>query len=418
DLDIKFFCRFAEPSGFAPRRLSSIESPRRNLLLTSSFTSPESGHSSSTELSDDGFMELSQGDKMVRPEDDTPLPTGLGTLLSGAILCDRSEENRTPVQRCNYRPRRSLSESVYGNTMPGQRFPGNLPQSEEAYSLKRPLQRPQSPPSTKRHKPLVDINNQLQRQLFSTNNNNNNVIVKTKGTLFQYGFTKTKPSLAMISSPPKRTTDLVLIFRNFFPTATQEELIGDFSRPFALPLMSGKHEDLKSISCETLGSLINGEFDDHIASYRIIDCRYPYEYEGGHIKGAVNLYTQEQVRRELVDNRANFQGQNENQDKRHILIFHCEFSSERGPRLSRFLRKEDRNDNIYPRLHYPELYLLNGGYSAFFKTHGHLCEPRFYKPMHDPAHATEFKHFRAKSKTWSNGSNKRSMNKGLSRLGF
>jgi hypothetical protein len=55
--------------------------------------------------------------------------------------------------------------------------------------------------------------------------------------------------------------------------------------------------------------------------------------------------------------------------KRVIVIFHCEFSSERGPGLLRFLRNQDRalNEDCYPYLHYPELYLLEGGYKSFYE---------------------------------------------------
>lgn len=60
----------------------------------------------------------------------------------------------------------------------------------------------------------------------------------------------------------------------------------------------------------------------------------------------------------------------EDPNKRVVLIFHCEFSSERGPKMSRFLRKSDRqaNKDCYPHLYYPELYLLDGGYKVYFET--------------------------------------------------
>ena len=48
-------------------------------------------------------------------------------------------------------------------------------------------------------------------------------------------------------------------------------------------------------------------------------------------------------------------------EKRVVLVFHCEFSSERGPRMCRFVRERDRSVNEYPALHYPELYILKGG---------------------------------------------------------
>lgn len=54
-------------------------------------------------------------------------------------------------------------------------------------------------------------------------------------------------------------------------------------------------------------------------------------------------------------------------DRRVVIIFHCEFSSERGPRMCRFVRERDRAVNEYPSLHYPELYILKGGYKEFFR---------------------------------------------------
>ena len=47
----------------------------------------------------------------------------------------------------------------------------------------------------------------------------------------------------------------------------------------------------------------------------------------------------------------------EEQEKRDILVFHCEFSSKRGPDYCTKLRTKDRNVNkdVYPGLHYPEV---------------------------------------------------------------
>lgn len=113
-------------------------------------------------------------------------------------------------------------------------------------------------------------------------------------------------------------------------TTSDENLIGDFSRQFCLPIVKGKHEDLKSISVETMRKLMDGSYDDKVASYKVIDCRYPYEFEGGHIKGAMNLYTQELILQELVNKKMEISDDKTCAD---ILIFHCEFSSERGPKL-------------------------------------------------------------------------------------
>jgi len=50
--------------------------------------------------------------------------------------------------------------------------------------------------------------------------------------------------------------------------------------------------------------------------------------------------------------------------KKRVIVFHCEFSSERAPVILRFLRKMDRAKNRYPALDLPELYLLKDGYKV------------------------------------------------------
>ncbi|KAL0858285.1 hypothetical protein ABMA27_012187 [Loxostege sticticalis] len=162
-------------------------------------------------------------------------------------------------------------------------------------------------------------------------------------------------------------------------SAMEPDLIGDFSRTFALPLTSGEHADLRSIEAETLAKLLRGEYSDIISDYQVIDCRYPYEFEGGHIAGARNLYTQAQVHALM---------QTQMKGPRPVLVFHCEFSRERGPNLSRYLRSSDRakNKENYPYLNYPEIYLLHEGYRAFYQKYPELCSPAGYTAMLDPRH--------------------------------
>lgn len=97
--------------------------------------------------------------------------------------------------------------------------------------------------------------------------------------------------------------------------------------------MEGRHRDLKSISTQTMAKLLRGEYKDSVASFKVVDCRYPYEFEGGHIRGAHNLYTQEQILTELVNSKTETPKLVSDEPKRHIIVFHCEFSSERGPKL-------------------------------------------------------------------------------------
>lgn len=63
--------------------------------------------------------------------------------------------------------------------------------------------------------------------------------------------------------------------------------------------------------------------------------RYPYEYEGGHIRGAINIFTKEQLLQDYTENKLGTKSSKTDIvcGKRNVLIFHCEFSSERGPSL-------------------------------------------------------------------------------------
>ncbi|NXL40408.1 MPIP2 phosphatase, partial [Glaucidium brasilianum] len=172
------------------------------------------------------------------------------------------------------------------------------------------------------------------------------------------------------------------------------ELIGDFSKAYLLQTVEGKHQDLKYISPEMMVAVLTGQFSSLIESCVIVDCRYPYEYEGGHIKGAVNLPLEQDVEEFLLKKPiVPFDA-----SKRVIVIFHCEFSSERGPRMCRFVREKDRACNEYPNLHYPELYVLKGGYREFFPQYQSHCEPQDYRPMRHEDFKEDLRKFRLKSR--------------------
>ncbi|XP_076100937.1 M-phase inducer phosphatase-like [Mytilus galloprovincialis] len=184
--------------------------------------------------------------------------------------------------------------------------------------------------------------------------------------------------------------------------AGDTNLIADGSSCYSLPTVPGKHKDLKSISPETLTDVLCGRYSDVISSFRVIDCRYPYEYDGGHIKSAENRYLHSMIEDLL------------HQTSVQVLIFHCEFSQERGPAMLRHLRSKDRQMNTenYPALNYPEIYLLDSGYKSFFGTSSDLCDPIDYRPMlhsdfsadlHHYRRVADVRHFRSKSKSWSSG---------------
>lgn len=106
-----------------------------------------------------------------------------------------------------------------------------------------------------------------------------------------------------------------------------ERLVGDLSRKHTLPILRySKHRDLASISGDTLVELIEGKYTQQIDEYSILDARYPYEYQGGHINGAESAYVKDQLFEKLFRD-AHLTS------KPKVLIIHCEFSSERGPKL-------------------------------------------------------------------------------------
>jgi len=49
------------------------------------------------------------------------------------------------------------------------------------------------------------------------------------------------------------------------------------------------------------------------------------------------------------------------------------------------------NEQSYPNLFYPEMYLLEGGYKQFWKDHPELCDPQGYVEMKDPAFVPEMR---------------------------
>lgn len=176
-----------------------------------------------------------------------------------------------------------------------------------------------------------------------------------------------------------------------------KSLLGDKSKAYLLPTTSSKHPDLKGITCHTLVDVLNGKYNDSIEEYIIVDCRYPYEFDGGHIRGAVNIHDKPS----MID--YFLKSPRSPSEKRRIIIFHCEFSSKRGPAMCRFLRNKDRDVhlNYYPQLYYPELYLLEGGYKEFYEKKKEYCEPQGYREMSDVNYHQELRLFSKRSKSWS-----------------
>ncbi|XP_004676273.1 PREDICTED: M-phase inducer phosphatase 1 isoform X3 [Condylura cristata] len=323
---------------------------------------PQSPVSSTLSDEDDGFMDLLDGENLKNDEE---TPSCMASLWTAPLVMRRTTNLGN---RCKLFD----SPSTYSSTARS--------------TLKRPERsQEESPPgNTKRRKSTT-----------GTSPGEAASPEKSQEDLHQ--------SLSLASSP-KGTIENIL-------DNDPRDLIGDFSKGYLFHTVAGKHQDLKYISPEIMASVLNGKFANLIKEFVIIDCRYPYEYEGGHIKGAVNLHMEEEVEDFLLKKPIV-----PTDGKRVIVVFHCEFSSERGPRMCRYVRERDRLGNEYPKLHYPELYVLKGGYKEFFLKCQSHCEPPSYRPMHHEDFKEDLKKFRTKSRTWAGEKSKREMYSRLKKL--
>ncbi|KAL2193757.1 Rhodanese-like domain-containing protein [Corynascus similis CBS 632.67] len=168
---------------------------------------------------------------------------------------------------------------------------------------------------------------------------------------------------------------------SFACTALQSVMDLEEQNELVLPHFFPEDEcdNIPRITRETMLDVLDGKYSDKFDHKMIIDCRFEYEYEGGHIDGAINYNDKELLASQLVDNPM---------DGRTLLIFHCEYSAHRAPIMARHLRARDRNENAaqYPKLFYPEIYILDGGYSAFFAEHRERCYPQAYVEMNAAEH--------------------------------
>lgn len=156
-------------------------------------------------------------------------------------------------------------------------------------------------------------------------------------------------------------------------------------------------DPFRRIKRETLCDLLDGKHSHSYDRLILIDCRFEYEYEGGHIDGAININSKVQLEEQLLaplltkTEEEQENGQKEGQscpEEKLLVVFHCEYSAHRGPRMAMHLRNRDRQINMkrYPRLFYPDIAILEGGYAHFFEENYERCVPQCYIEMNDSSH--------------------------------
>ncbi|CDS35794.1 m phase inducer phosphatasecdc25 [Echinococcus multilocularis] len=269
---------------------------------------------------------------------------------------------------------------------------------------------------------------------------------------------------------------------------TSTDALYDRRKPSVLPVVERTGAGATLISVDTVAHLLTGKYAKRNVNFLIVDCRFPYEYNAGHIKEAVNIYTVSDLVREvfhriparsLLENESfvclsdqldrmlakdnpdvplpvvsdyvrsgysSDEGGDESEDSildddpfeekkedsfsgnvgadspksvndessfssldisgeadsepSHVIIFHCEFSSQRAPDMFKFLRKLDRslNSSRYPFLFFPEQYVMKGGYSEFYRRFPGLCEPSAYMKMFHRSHGSDLRYYRRLTK--------------------
>ena len=105
------------------------------------------------------------------------------------------------------------------------------------------------------------------------------------------------------------------------------------------PMLSESFNEDKGrmITAETLQKILTNqhEHSTYYSEVVIVDCRYKYEYEGGHIKNAININSEE-VARETFFSSLTFDEGSRERTRKKLIVLHCEFSSIRAPTMCVF----------------------------------------------------------------------------------
>lgn len=131
----------------------------------------------------------------------------------------------------------------------------------------------------------------------------------------------------------------------------------------------------------------NGKFCKHFDKLIVVDCRFKFEFKGGHIDGAINISSFTELESIFFTDAILSKTPVEfNENERALLIFHCEFSSHRGPMKADQLRYFDRSicGNFYPNLYYPDIVVLEGGYKDYYESEKSLHKSLSYIEMDNP----------------------------------
>lgn len=96
----------------------------------------------------------------------------------------------------------------------------------------------------------------------------------------------------------------------------------DDAHELRLPHFIQEEDSLPRITKDTMINVLDGKYSEFYERSVVIDCRFEYEFNGGHIDGAVNYNDKEDLAGKLFEALS---------PSRTLLIFHCEYSAHRAP---------------------------------------------------------------------------------------
>uniref|UniRef100_A0A0K0G2Y2 Rhodanese domain-containing protein n=1 Tax=Strongyloides venezuelensis TaxID=75913 RepID=A0A0K0G2Y2_STRVS len=140
-----------------------------------------------------------------------------------------------------------------------------------------------------------------------------------------------------------------------------------------LPVISSSQDTLvafERVTGETLVETMKKYGKRNFAKhFMLIDCRFPYQYEAGHIKGATNFYDITEVNDFFFPK---LKRKAERVMKKTPIFYYTESLT---PEMIHVLRKSDEDKKVYG-----DIYLLDGGYEKFYsdKKFEKFCDPCGY----------------------------------------
>ena len=113
--------------------------------------------------------------------------------------------------------------------------------------------------------------------------------------------------------------------RDYIPSGLQSSMDANDAHTMTLPhfVPDAEPDSLPRINHDTFIKVLDGKYDANYDRALIIDCRFEYEYNGGHIENALNFTDKEQLAQNLFGDAQT--------NARVLLVFHCEYSAHRAP---------------------------------------------------------------------------------------